>query len=54
MVKEVSTRVCVVLDMKCYKKVEEELQSQDLCECFMECGEIEYKTETKQMEFMRF
>jgi acid-sensing ion channel, other len=45
MVRDVSTRVCGVLDMKCYKKVEEESQNEDWCECLTECGEIEYKTE---------
>jgi hypothetical protein len=53
MVRDVSTRVCGVNDMKCYKKVEEESQRQELCECYLECGEIEYKTEQQMNEFVK-
>jgi hypothetical protein len=53
MVRDVSTRVCGVNDMKCYKKVDEESENHDWCECLIECGEIEYKTERKQMEHIR-
>jgi hypothetical protein len=53
MVREVSTRVCGVEDMKCYKKVEEELKNQNWCECLLECGEIEYKTEQKFIDFLK-
>jgi acid-sensing ion channel, other len=53
MVRDVSTRVCGVNDMKCYKKVEKESQSPNWCDCLIECGEIEYKTETVQMEYIR-
>jgi acid-sensing ion channel, other len=53
MVRDVSTRVCGVNDMKCYKKIDEESENHDWCECLIECGEIEYKTETKQMEHIR-
>jgi hypothetical protein len=52
MVKEKSTRICGVSDMKCYKKVEGDSQTQDWCNCYLECGEIEYKTEQKQDEFV--
>jgi Amiloride-sensitive sodium channel len=53
MVRDVSTRICGVSDMKCYQKVEEESESKDLCECYLECGEIEYKTDLVKMEFVR-
>jgi acid-sensing ion channel, other len=54
MVREVSTRICGLSDMKCYKKVEKDLKSRDQCECLLECGELEYKTEQQQNEFVRF
>jgi hypothetical protein len=53
MVREVSTRVCGVADMKCYKKVDEESQEKDWCKCYIECGEIEYQTEQQQNEFVK-
>jgi hypothetical protein len=53
MVREVLTRVCGVADMKCYKKVEEKSLGQDLCKCYLECGEIEYRTEQHQNEFVK-
>jgi acid-sensing ion channel, other len=52
MVREVSTRICGVADMKCYKKVENEYQNQDLCKCYLECGEIKYRTEQQQNDFI--
>jgi acid-sensing ion channel, other len=52
MVRDVSTRVCGVNDMKCYKKIDQESEDHD-CDCLIECGEIEYKTETKQTEHIR-
>jgi acid-sensing ion channel, other len=52
MVRGVRSRVCGVLDMKCYKKVEEESQEVDWCDCLLECGEIEYKTEQQQNDFV--
>jgi hypothetical protein len=54
MVREVSTKVCGVNDMKCYKKVEEESRDQDRCECLLECGEVIYKTEQQQNEFVKY
>jgi hypothetical protein len=53
MVREPSTRICSVKDMKCYKKVEKESKSKDECDCLLECGEIEYGTELKQRKFLR-
>jgi acid-sensing ion channel, other len=53
MVREVSTRVCGVADMKCYKNVEAGSQSQDWCQCYLECGEIVYKTEQQQNDFVQ-
>jgi hypothetical protein len=54
MVREPSTRICGVNDMKCYKEVEKQLQNQDECDCLLECGEIEYWTDQKLKEFFRF
>jgi hypothetical protein len=54
MVREVSTRVCGVQDMKCYKKVEEESKDQDRCECLLECEEIEYKSEQQLKIFDKY
>jgi hypothetical protein len=54
MVREVTTRVCGLQDMKCYKKVEEESHRRDLCGCLLECGEIEYKTEQKLINFVKY
>jgi hypothetical protein len=54
MVREVSTRICGVADMKCYKKVEEESYEQDWCTCYLGCGEIVYKTEQQQNDFVRY
>jgi hypothetical protein len=51
MVREVSTRVCGLQDMKCYKKVEEASLENDWCECYFDCGEIEYRTEQQQNDF---
>jgi hypothetical protein len=53
MVRDAGSRVCGVADMKCYKKVEEEFQGHDWCECYLECGEIVYKTEQQQNEFVQ-
>jgi acid-sensing ion channel, other len=52
MVRDISTRTCGVSDMKCYKRVEEEWLNKDWCECILECGEVEYKTEVQQNEFV--
>jgi hypothetical protein len=52
MVRDASTRVCGVADMKCYKKVDEESQNEDWCKCYLECGEVQYKTELQQNEFV--
>lgn len=54
MVMDVETRVCGVSDMKCYKQVEEEMKSQDLCNCYLECGEIVYRTEQQPNEFVMY
>lgn len=54
MVREKVTRICGVSDMKCFKKLEEESNSVDWCDCLLECGEIVYKTELKRTEYMRF
>jgi hypothetical protein len=53
MVREKSTQVCGVADMKCFKDVEERSQSKNWCECYLGCDEIEYKTEQQQNEFIR-
>jgi acid-sensing ion channel, other len=53
MVRDISTRTCGVSDMKCYKQAEEEWLSKDWCDCILECGEVEYKTEEQQNEFMK-
>jgi hypothetical protein len=53
MVRENTTRVCGVQDMKCYKRVDEESRSQDWCKCYLECGEIQYMTEQHQNEFIK-
>jgi hypothetical protein len=53
MVREVSARVCGVTDMKCYKKVDDEFQDQDWYECYLGCGEIEYKTEQQLNDFVK-
>jgi hypothetical protein len=53
MVRDASTRVCGVNDMKCYKKVDEETTKGDWCECYLMCGEIEYKTLSVESEFSR-
>jgi hypothetical protein len=50
MVRDTTQRICGVNDMKCYKTVEEE-SSEDSCDCLLECGEIEYKTEQRQNDF---
>jgi hypothetical protein len=52
MVRDVATRVCGLQDMKCYKTVEEESKKQDWCKCHLKCGEVVYKTEQKQNEFV--
>jgi hypothetical protein len=54
MVRERSTRVCGVADMKCYKKVDEESNNHDWCTCYLKCGELVYKTEQRQNEFVRW
>jgi hypothetical protein len=51
MVREAKTRVCGLQDMKCYKRVEKESSGEDSCECLVECGEIEYKTDQNLNEF---
>jgi hypothetical protein len=53
MVRDISTRICGVADMKCYKRVKEELRTKDECECLLECGEIEYRTEEQLKEFKK-
>jgi hypothetical protein len=53
MVREPSKRVCGLQDMKCYKRVEEESLNLDWCDCYLECGEIEYKSEQQQNEFLK-
>jgi hypothetical protein len=53
MVRDVGSRICGVADMKCYKKVEEKQQMHDSCDCYLECDEIEYKTEQQQNEFVK-
>jgi ferredoxin-like protein FixX len=53
MVRDVSTRVCGVNDMKCYKKIDEESLNINWCECLLECGEVEYKTEQRENEFVK-
>jgi hypothetical protein len=53
MIREESTRICGVADMKCYKKVEEDSYEHDWCTCYLGCGEIVYKTEQQQNEFVR-
>jgi acid-sensing ion channel, other len=52
MVREISTRVCEIQDMKCYQKVETDLSSSDPCQCLLECGEVVYKVEQSRMEFV--
>jgi hypothetical protein len=54
MVREKSTRICGVNDMKCYKKVEEESHQEDFCECLLECGEIQYRTKQQQNNFAKY
>jgi hypothetical protein len=53
MVRDVSTRVCGLADMSCYKDVDKNSRNQDWCKCYLECGEIEYKTEQQQNEFVK-
>jgi acid-sensing ion channel, other len=53
MVREKTTRICGVSDMKCFRKVDDESQNKDWCECYLKCGEIVYKTEQQQNEFIR-
>jgi hypothetical protein len=53
MVRDVATRVCGLQDMKCYKAVEAESKGQDWCKCYLECGEVVYKTEQKQNDFVK-
>lgn len=51
MVRTEDTRICGLKDMKCYKKVEEEIES---CGCLIKCGEIEYNIEVKENDFIRY
>jgi hypothetical protein len=53
MVRDVEARICGVADMKCFKKIEDKQKTHDPCECYIECGEIEYKTEQQQNEFVQ-
>jgi hypothetical protein len=53
MVRDIGSKVCGVADMYCYKKIEEEQQMHDSCDCYLECGDIEYKTEQQQNEFVK-
>jgi acid-sensing ion channel, other len=54
MVREISTRICGIHEMKCYQKVEADLSKSDPCHCLLECEEIVYKFEVKQMEIVVF
>jgi hypothetical protein len=39
--------------MKCFKRVEEESKAKDWCNCYLGCGEIVYKTEQQQLDFVK-
>jgi hypothetical protein len=54
MVRETSTRICGIHEIKCYQQVEAELSKSDQCHCLLECEEIVYKFEAKQMELVVF
>ncbi|XP_070508447.1 sodium channel protein Nach-like isoform X2 [Chironomus tepperi] len=45
MIRDESTRVCGIHDMACYKDVEAEQNSEDLCKCYPSCGEIVYNVQ---------
>jgi Amiloride-sensitive sodium channel len=54
MIRNDRTRVCGVNDMKCYKHVEETLQQDNKCACYLDCGEIEYNFDVRRMEFTKY
>lgn len=53
MVRDNLTRICGIQDMKCYKKVDENSNDNDFCNCYFGCGQVEYKTELQQNEFVK-
>jgi acid-sensing ion channel, other len=54
MIRDLETRVCGINDMMCYRQVEDSLQRDNLCSCYLECGEIVYSLSVHRMEFTKY
>jgi hypothetical protein len=54
MVREISTRICGINEIKCYQKVEDDVSKLNTCQCLLLCEEVVYKVDAKRMEFVLY
>jgi len=47
---ESGTEICGINDMICYQRVEEKVNSNNLCECYPACDELTYNVDRLQMD----
>lgn len=51
MIRTLDIRVCGIIDMKCFKSVENLLAQENLCKCYPQCGELRYDLHVQRMDY---